>query len=201
MEGNEKMSAKVIPRCLEWRDLHNRLRSPMQSIDERQGLLVQVKWAAREAGCDLKREVADLIYREASMLDRGMPEESLAGLRRNLASLFLEVIETQEKKQREEQKQAEKEGAVRIQKGGATTAVSFGGWCKDGGEVTRVPPHRELNGRAEKRINGIVEKMGDEMVNGPKEITEVEDATVKEYCETEKRKRKKERERETRRGI
>ena len=107
MEGNEKTSAKVIPRCLEWRDLHNRLRSPMQSIGERQGLLVQVKWAAREAGCDLKREVADLIYREASMLDRGMPEESLAGLRRNLASLFLEVIVTQEKKQREEQKQAE----------------------------------------------------------------------------------------------
>merc|ERR1711998_731049 len=50
----------------------------------------------REFDCNLTREVVDLIDREADMLNRGRPEKSFHGLRRRLANLFLQFIETPE---------------------------------------------------------------------------------------------------------
>ncbi|CAK8993569.1 IQ and ubiquitin-like domain-containing protein [Durusdinium trenchii] len=40
--------------------------------------------------------MVDLIDREADMLNRGRPEKSFVGLRKRLANLFLQFIETPE---------------------------------------------------------------------------------------------------------
>merc|ERR1719231_946715 len=42
------------------------------------------------------KELMDLYDREADMLNRGRPEKSFAGLRRRVANLFLQFIETPE---------------------------------------------------------------------------------------------------------
>ena len=44
----------------------------------------------------MTRDIVDLIDREADMLNRGRSETSLTGLRKRLANLFLQFIETPE---------------------------------------------------------------------------------------------------------
>ncbi len=44
----------------------------------------------------LSREIEELIDREADMINRGRPENSLEGLRQRLCNLFLQFIETPE---------------------------------------------------------------------------------------------------------
>ena len=50
----------------------------------------------QEFDCNLTREIVDLIDREADLLNRGRSEASLDGLRKRIANLFLQFIETPE---------------------------------------------------------------------------------------------------------
>lgn len=65
-------------------------------VDERLDVLLHVKWTVKEFDCNLSRDVVELIDREADMLNRGRGEASLSGLRKRLANLFLQFIETPE---------------------------------------------------------------------------------------------------------
>jgi len=83
-------------RAKELMDLYHGLKMPMLTIDERLDVLLHTKWTVKEFDCNLSREIVDLIDREADMLNRGRPEGSLDGLRKRLANLFLQFIETPE---------------------------------------------------------------------------------------------------------
>merc|ERR1711939_1264790 len=81
-------------RAKELLELHRGLNLPLLTIDERLDVLLHVKWTVKEFDCNLTREIVDLIDREADMLNRGRPEKSFVGLRRRVANLFLQFIET-----------------------------------------------------------------------------------------------------------
>uniref|UniRef100_A0A7S2J4U9 IQ motif and ubiquitin-like domain-containing protein n=1 Tax=Haptolina brevifila TaxID=156173 RepID=A0A7S2J4U9_9EUKA len=83
-------------RAKELMELYNGLRLPLLTIDERLDVLLHVKWTVKEFDCNLTRDVVELIDREADMLNRGRSEASLTGLRKRLANLFLQFIETPE---------------------------------------------------------------------------------------------------------
>lgn len=83
-------------RAKELMELYSGLRLPLLTVDERLDVLLHVKWTVKEFDCNLTREIVDLIDREADMLNRGRPEKSFVGLRRRLANLFLQFIETPE---------------------------------------------------------------------------------------------------------
>jgi len=83
-------------RAKELMELYNGLRLPLLTIDERLDVLLHVKWTVKEFDCNLTRDVVELIDREADMLNRGRSETSLTGLRKRLANLFLQFIETPE---------------------------------------------------------------------------------------------------------
>merc|ERR1711977_194161 len=83
-------------RAKELMDLYSGLRLPLLTVDERLDVLLHIKWTVKEFDCNLTRELVDLIDREADMLNRGRPEKSFVGLRRRVANLFLQFIETPE---------------------------------------------------------------------------------------------------------
>lgn len=83
-------------RAKELMDLYSGLRLPLLTVDERLDVLLHVKWTVKEFDCNLTREIVDLIDREADTLNRGRPEKAFIGLRRRLANLFLQFIETPE---------------------------------------------------------------------------------------------------------
>jgi hypothetical protein len=83
-------------RAKELMELYNGLRLPLLTIDERLDVLLHVKWTVKEFDCNLTRDIVELIDREADMLNRGRSETSLQGLRKRLANLFLQFIETPE---------------------------------------------------------------------------------------------------------
>lgn len=83
-------------RAKELMDLYSGLRLPLLTVDERLDVLLHVKWTVKEFDCNLTREIVDLIDREADMLHRGRPEKSFVGLRRRVANLFLQFIESPE---------------------------------------------------------------------------------------------------------
>jgi hypothetical protein len=83
-------------RAKELMELYNGLRLPLLTIDERLDVLLHVKWTVKEFDCNLTRDIVELIDREADMLNRGRSEASLSGLRKRLANLFLQFIETPE---------------------------------------------------------------------------------------------------------
>jgi len=83
-------------RAKELLELHRGLNLPLLTIDERLDVLLHVKWTVKEFDCNLTREVVDLIDREADLLNRGRSEGSLDGLRKRIANLFLQFIETPE---------------------------------------------------------------------------------------------------------
>lgn len=83
-------------RAKELMDLYSGLRLPLLTVDERLDVLLHVKWTVKEFDCNLTREIVDLIDREADMLNRGRPEKAFAGLRKRLANLVLQFIDTPE---------------------------------------------------------------------------------------------------------
>jgi hypothetical protein len=83
-------------RAKELLELHRGLNLPLLTIDERLDVLLHVKWTVKEFDCNLTREIVDLIDREADLLNRGRNEKSLDGLRKRIANLFLQFIETPE---------------------------------------------------------------------------------------------------------
>lgn len=66
------------------------------TVAERLDVLLHVKWTVQEFDCKLTREIVGLIDREADMLDRGRVPSSMAGLRKRLANMFLQFVETPE---------------------------------------------------------------------------------------------------------
>jgi len=83
-------------RAKELMQLYNGLRLPLLSTDERLDVLLHVKWTVKEFDCNLSREIVELIDREADMLNRGRNPKAMDGLRRRIANLFLQFIETPE---------------------------------------------------------------------------------------------------------
>ena len=82
-------------RAKELMELYNGLRLPLLTVDERLDVLLHVKWTVKEFDCNLTRDIVEL-DREADMLNRGRSEASLTGLRKRLANLYLQFIETPE---------------------------------------------------------------------------------------------------------
>ena len=70
-------------------DIYNGLKLKNITIDERLDILLNTKWTVKEWDCNITREIVELIDREADMLNRGRPENSLEGLRQRLCNLFL----------------------------------------------------------------------------------------------------------------
>ena len=66
------------------------------STDERLDVLVHVKWTVKEFDCGLTREIVELADREADLLNRGRDPAAMTGLRRRIANLFLQFVETPE---------------------------------------------------------------------------------------------------------
>ena len=83
-------------RAKELMELYNGLMLPLLTVDERLDVLLHVKWTVKEFDCNLTRDIVELIDREADMLNRGRSEASLTGLRKRLANLYLQFIETPE---------------------------------------------------------------------------------------------------------
>uniref|UniRef100_A0A7S0WJW0 IQ motif and ubiquitin-like domain-containing protein n=1 Tax=Pyramimonas obovata TaxID=1411642 RepID=A0A7S0WJW0_9CHLO len=83
-------------RSKELMQLYNGLRLPLLTTDERLDVLLHVKWTVKEFDCNLTREAVELIDREADLLNRGRNPTSMDGLRRRIANLFLQFIETPE---------------------------------------------------------------------------------------------------------
>ena len=86
----------LTTRAKELMELYNGLMLPLLTVDERLDVLLHVKWTVKEFDCNLSRDIVELIDREADMLNRGRGEASLSGLRKRLANLFLQFIETPE---------------------------------------------------------------------------------------------------------
>jgi len=81
-------------RSKELMDLYNGLISRGQTVDSRLEMLLHVKWTVKEFDCTLTRDLVDLIDRESDLLNRGRSGKSLEGLRKRIATLFLQFIET-----------------------------------------------------------------------------------------------------------
>lgn len=83
-------------RAKELMDIYNGLKTCKMAVDERLDILLNTKWTVKEYKTELTREIEELIDREADMINRGRPQNSLVGLRQRLSNLFLTFIETPE---------------------------------------------------------------------------------------------------------
>jgi IQ calmodulin-binding motif len=81
-------------RAKELQALFAALQAPLQSTEDRLDVLLHVKWTVQEFDCRLTRELAELIDREADLLNRGRSDKRVAGLRQRIRSLFLRFVET-----------------------------------------------------------------------------------------------------------
>lgn len=75
-------------RSKELMDIYNGLRLKNLTIDERLDILLNTKWTVKEWDCNLTREIVELIDREADMLNRGRPENSLEGSNINFSLII-----------------------------------------------------------------------------------------------------------------
>jgi len=80
-------------RAKELLDLFMALGAPSLSTDERLDVLLHVKWTVKEFDCQITRDIAELIDREADLLNRGRPARSMEKLRIRLSNMFLQFIE------------------------------------------------------------------------------------------------------------
>ncbi|ETV70363.1 hypothetical protein H257_14050 [Aphanomyces astaci] len=80
-------------RAKELSELYHGLKLPLRNVEERLEVLLHVKWTVKEFECALTRELMELIDREADMLNRGRPAQSVEGLRKRISNLFLQFIE------------------------------------------------------------------------------------------------------------
>lgn len=80
-------------RARELLDLMNALNTSHLTVDERLDVLLHVKWTVREYPCTLTRDLAELIDREADLLNRGRSPSTLEGLRKRISSLFLQFVQ------------------------------------------------------------------------------------------------------------
>lgn len=86
----------------------------------------------KEFDCNLTRDIVDLIDREADMLNRGRSEESLEGLRKRLANLFLQFVHTPEfnpEAARFQQVRAGADGRARARRRARSARAAFDARC------------------------------------------------------------------------
>ena len=83
-------------RARELRELYRGMRMENLAEEDRLEVLLHVKWTVKEFDCNLTREIVELIDREADLSARGRAPATMAGLRRRLANLFLQFVETPE---------------------------------------------------------------------------------------------------------
>lgn len=83
-------------RARELNELYSALKVHDVGINDRLQVLLHVKWTVKEFPSKLSKEIASLVDREADMLDRGRPTDSVNGLRSRLENLFLRFIMTPE---------------------------------------------------------------------------------------------------------
>ncbi|KAF0711535.1 Aste57867_5229 [Aphanomyces stellatus] len=80
-------------RAKELSELYHGLKLPLRNVQERLEVLLHVKWTVKEFECPLTHELMELIDREADMLNRGRPAQSVEGLRKRISNLFLQFVE------------------------------------------------------------------------------------------------------------
>lgn len=81
-------------RARELKDIYNSLNMNYLTQDERLDVLLTLKHTVKEHDCKLTQEIINLIDREADLLMRGIKEENILGLRKRIASLFLQYIKS-----------------------------------------------------------------------------------------------------------
>lgn len=81
-------------RAKELRDIYNSIIMKHLTQDERLDILLTLKHTVQEHDCKLTQEILKLIDREADLLVRGVSNENLEGLRKRIATLFLQYIKT-----------------------------------------------------------------------------------------------------------
>ena len=81
-------------RARELKDIYNSLNMNYLTQDERLDVLLTLKHTVKEHDCKLTQEIISLIDREADLLMRGIKEENINGLRKRIASLFLQYIKS-----------------------------------------------------------------------------------------------------------
>jgi hypothetical protein len=74
-------------------DLFNALNAPLQGMDQRLDVLLNVKWTVKEMDSPLTGEIMELVDREADLLNRGRAPKSMESLRIRLSNLFLRFLE------------------------------------------------------------------------------------------------------------
>jgi hypothetical protein len=83
-----------IQRAKELMDLFQQLCAPVTSVDARLEVLLKVKWCVQSVEpCTLTHSLAELLDREADLLNRGRPLASMEALRMRIRNLFLQFVE------------------------------------------------------------------------------------------------------------
>jgi len=85
-----EMDTQNTIRAKEMRDLYNSIILKYLSQDERLDVLLTLKHTVKEFDCNLTRDIIELIDREADLIMRGVSDKNLEGLRKRIATLFLQ---------------------------------------------------------------------------------------------------------------
>jgi len=94
--GVMKVETPFTTRAQELRELYRGLLIDNLRVDQRLDVLLHVKWTVKEFSTKLTNEIADLVDREADLLNRRRSTQSMSGLRKRIAALFLQFIQTPE---------------------------------------------------------------------------------------------------------
>ncbi|XP_043084759.1 IQ and ubiquitin-like domain-containing protein isoform X2 [Puntigrus tetrazona] len=89
-----QMDTQFTIRAKELRDLYSSITQPQFTKDERLDVLLTLKHTVKEHNCKLTQDIVDLIDREVDLLMRGIKKSNLEGLRKRIATLFLQYIKT-----------------------------------------------------------------------------------------------------------
>ncbi|XP_058622361.1 IQ and ubiquitin-like domain-containing protein isoform X2 [Onychostoma macrolepis] len=89
-----QMDTQFTIRAKELRDLYSSIIQAQFTNDERLDVLLSLKHTVKEHKCKLTQDIVDLIDREVDLLMRGVKKSNLEGLRKRIATLFLQFIKT-----------------------------------------------------------------------------------------------------------
>lgn len=88
-----RCKAKTLQKYAKERlELYTALGKCSRNVDERMCVLGYIKWTVQEFDCQMTKELIQLIEREADLMYRNRPTESLQGLRQRILDLFLKFI-------------------------------------------------------------------------------------------------------------
>ncbi|CAJ1056035.1 IQ and ubiquitin-like domain-containing protein [Xyrichtys novacula] len=81
-------------RARELKELYNNIHLNTVSREQRLHVLMTLKHTVQEQECQLTRDIVDLIDREVDLSTRGVKAATLEGLRKRIATLFLQFVKT-----------------------------------------------------------------------------------------------------------